>query len=260
MSAFNGSGTFVISGTGLPFTTNTTISSTVANQLNSDLATGLSTCLTKDGQTTPTANITLGGYKITNIAAATTTGDALSYGRAATVTTLATTGATTLGAALTYGGVTLSNAVTGTGNMVLSASPTLTGTLTAATISASGNVSSGGTLTVGNSHLYPGASATLSSGGTNYDIGSVASLSGYISIALWNSGLGYAIVFIDASGNLYLISSSNSAGGNSAFDTTNNFASNGGNGIAITANGGRVYAQTKSSYTGPTPFSLAQIG
>lgn len=92
MSAYNGSGTFVISGVGLPYVTGTTISSTVANQLNADLATGLSTCIAKDGQTTPTANIPFGGFKATGIAVATTTGDALSYGRAATVSSLADTG------------------------------------------------------------------------------------------------------------------------------------------------------------------------
>lgn len=87
MSSFNGSGTFVISGTGLPFVTGTTISSTVANQLNTDLATGLSTCLTKDGQTTPTANIKLGGYKLTNVGSATTSGDAIAYGQSAAALT-----------------------------------------------------------------------------------------------------------------------------------------------------------------------------
>jgi len=35
--------------------------------------------LTKDGQTTPTANITLGGYKITNLAAATAAADAVRF-------------------------------------------------------------------------------------------------------------------------------------------------------------------------------------
>lgn len=60
MSAFNGSGQFVISGTGLPYVTGTTISSTVANQLDTDLATGLSTTITKDGQTTTTAAIPFG--------------------------------------------------------------------------------------------------------------------------------------------------------------------------------------------------------
>lgn len=57
MSAYNGSGTFVVSGVGLPYVTGTTISSTVVNQLNTDLATGLSTAITKDGQTTTTASI-----------------------------------------------------------------------------------------------------------------------------------------------------------------------------------------------------------
>lgn len=57
MSAFNGAGTFVISGAGLPVVTGTTISSTVENQLNTDLATGLTTCITKDGQSTTTALI-----------------------------------------------------------------------------------------------------------------------------------------------------------------------------------------------------------
>ncbi len=92
MSAFDGSGTFVITGTGLPYVTNTLISSSVANTLNSDLAIGLSTCITKNGQTTPTANIPMGGFRVTGIGAATTTGDALSAGRPANVTTVTATG------------------------------------------------------------------------------------------------------------------------------------------------------------------------
>jgi hypothetical protein len=88
MSAYNGSGVFVISGLGLPYVTGTTISSTVVNQLNTDFATGLSNCICKDGQSTPVANIPMGGYKVTGIGAATTLGDALSYGRAGNVSTL----------------------------------------------------------------------------------------------------------------------------------------------------------------------------
>lgn len=53
--SFNGSGTFVINSTGNPVVTGTTISSTWANALTADLATGLSTCVTKDGQQTTTA-------------------------------------------------------------------------------------------------------------------------------------------------------------------------------------------------------------
>ena len=47
--------------------------------MTSDLGTGLTTALTKDGQSTPTANITLGGYKITNLAAATLAADAVRF-------------------------------------------------------------------------------------------------------------------------------------------------------------------------------------
>ena len=55
--SFNGSGTFVINSSGQPVVTNTVISSTAFNALTADLGTGLSTTITKDGQTTPTAKI-----------------------------------------------------------------------------------------------------------------------------------------------------------------------------------------------------------
>lgn len=96
MSGYNGSGTYVISGTGLPYVSGTVISATVANQLNTDLATGLSNCITKDGQQTVTANIPWNGNKITGLGAPTTTGDALSWGR------IATLGATTFSGTTTF--------------------------------------------------------------------------------------------------------------------------------------------------------------
>jgi len=55
--AFNGSGTFQINTAGQPVVDGTTVSATVFNALTADLATGLSTCVTKDGQTTVTAGI-----------------------------------------------------------------------------------------------------------------------------------------------------------------------------------------------------------
>lgn len=94
--SFNGSGTFLINSAGQPVVTNTIISSTAFNALTADLATGLSTCLTKDGQTTPTANIKLGGFKLTNVGAPTLSGDALVFGQAATVSGVTITGLTGL--------------------------------------------------------------------------------------------------------------------------------------------------------------------
>jgi len=136
--SYNGSGVFNINTAGQPVVTGTVISSTAFNALTADLATGLTTALTKDGQTTPTANIPMGGFKVTGIAAATTTGDALSYGRAATVSTLTNS-------ALTSGRVPYASTA---GLLVDSANLTFNGTtLTANTIGAftlSGTVAGGG--------------------------------------------------------------------------------------------------------------------
>jgi hypothetical protein len=55
--SYNGSGTFQINTTGQPVVTGTVISATTFNSLTADLATGLSTAITKDGQTTTTARI-----------------------------------------------------------------------------------------------------------------------------------------------------------------------------------------------------------
>jgi hypothetical protein len=76
--AFNGSGVFNLVA-GNPVVTGTTISSTWANNTLSDIATGLSTTITKDGQTTPTANIPMGGFKFTGLGAGTATGNSLRF-------------------------------------------------------------------------------------------------------------------------------------------------------------------------------------
>jgi hypothetical protein len=55
--SYNGSGTFVVNSSGQPVVTGTVISSTAFNALTADLATGLSTAITKDGQTTTTSRI-----------------------------------------------------------------------------------------------------------------------------------------------------------------------------------------------------------
>jgi hypothetical protein len=79
--SYNGSGQFQINTTGQPVVTGTTISSTAFNALTADLATGLSTAITKDGQTTVTANIPMSGNKITGLGNATVATDAMAYGQ-----------------------------------------------------------------------------------------------------------------------------------------------------------------------------------
>jgi hypothetical protein len=73
--SFNGSGSFLINTAGQPVVSGTVISSTAFNALTADLATGLSTCITKDGQTTVTANIPMANYKFTGLGAGSAAAD-----------------------------------------------------------------------------------------------------------------------------------------------------------------------------------------
>jgi hypothetical protein len=79
--SYNGSGTFLINSTGQPVVANTVISATVFNALTADLASGLTNCITKDGQSTPTANIPMGSNKITGLANGTLASDAANLGQ-----------------------------------------------------------------------------------------------------------------------------------------------------------------------------------
>lgn len=71
----NGSGAYSLP-SGNPVVTGTVISSTVQNNTMNDIATALTGSLAKDGQTTPTANIPLGGFRITNLGLGTAVTDA----------------------------------------------------------------------------------------------------------------------------------------------------------------------------------------
>ena len=96
--SYNGNGVFNINTAGQPVVAGTVISSTAFNALTADLAGGLSTAITKDGQTTPTANIPMGGYKITNLGAGTLANDAVrvSQLQAGSFSYLAVTGSDTI--------------------------------------------------------------------------------------------------------------------------------------------------------------------
>jgi hypothetical protein len=81
--SYNGSGTFNINTAGQPVVTGTVITSTAFNALTADLATGLTTAVTKDGQTTPTANLPMGTYRHTGVGNATARTDYASAGQVA---------------------------------------------------------------------------------------------------------------------------------------------------------------------------------
>jgi hypothetical protein len=68
--ARNGSGVYSLPA-GNPVITGTTISSTWANSTLNDIASALTASLTSDGQTTPTANLPMGGYVLSGVGSAT---------------------------------------------------------------------------------------------------------------------------------------------------------------------------------------------
>ena len=81
--SYNGSGTFNINSTGQPVVTGTAISSTVFNAFTADIGTGLSTALTKDGQTVATARIPFAAginSSLATDATSTTTGSIITAG------------------------------------------------------------------------------------------------------------------------------------------------------------------------------------
>ena len=161
--SYNGSGTFNINTTGQPVVAGTVISSSAFNSLTNDLATGLTTAITKDGQTTTTARITFAqGFtsSLTTDSSSISTGSiitaggvgiakALFVGTTANVagavtlqSTLGVTGITTFSAQPIFSSLTASSAVatdaskglvsvtnTGTGSNVLGTSPTITNPL-----------------------------------------------------------------------------------------------------------------------------------
>jgi len=165
---FNGSGTYSLPA-GNPVVTGTTISSTTTNNTNSDIATALTNCLTRDGQSTPSANLPMNAKKLTGLAAGTTAGDSVRYEQIQYVEGVSSAG--TSGYVLTSNGA-------GTAPSFQSLSvtgflPTTGGTMTGAITFAAGQTFTGtlpltgGTMT-GNLTLdaYTEKVATLATSGT----------------------------------------------------------------------------------------------
>jgi hypothetical protein len=74
----NGTGTYNLPA-GNPVVTNTTISSTWANNTLTDLATAMTGSVAADGQTTLTGNLQMNNNKLTGLAVGTTAGDSVEF-------------------------------------------------------------------------------------------------------------------------------------------------------------------------------------
>jgi len=132
--SYNGSGTFSINSAGQPVITGTVISSTAFNALTADLATGLSTAITKDGQTTTTARIIFAqGISSTLVTDATsaTTGSIITAGGISTQKALWVGTTTTLAGTLTGAAANFSGLITGSAKAVINPATTPTTAATA---------------------------------------------------------------------------------------------------------------------------------
>lgn len=83
--ARNGAGTYVLPA-GQPVVSGSTISSSTFNTLTTDLANALTSSLAVDGQTPPTANLPMAGFKHTNVALAVANTDYARFDQAKAVT------------------------------------------------------------------------------------------------------------------------------------------------------------------------------
>jgi len=140
--ARNGTGTYSLVA-GNPVVTGTAISSTWANNTLTDIATALTQSISQDGQTPVTANLPMGGFKLTGLAAGSTAGDSVRYEQFASPPAIGSTTPTT--GAFTQ---ITSTVATGTAPMVVASTTEVANlhaaTATAATTSAA--VTNGGAL------------------------------------------------------------------------------------------------------------------
>jgi hypothetical protein len=113
---FDGSGVFAYTSTSIApdAVTGTTISSTDQDTFSADIATALTLCLTKNGESTPSDNIKMGSKKLTALAAGSAVGDSVRYEQVCRLVD-----AQTVAGAKTFSSNPLSSAAQGAGATTL---------------------------------------------------------------------------------------------------------------------------------------------
>ena len=97
---------------------NTVIDQAAVNSEMDDIATALTNSLAKDGQTVPTANLPMGGYKLTGLAAGSAAGNSLRYEQLFTTSAVALLGAMDWVKGADIASASTINLTTATGNGV----------------------------------------------------------------------------------------------------------------------------------------------
>lgn len=152
--AWSGSGTYSLPPAYSPEVNGTTIDAVRYNGLTSDVASGITACLAKNGENAPTANLPMGGFKHTGAADASATGQYIAFNQATAVGSLTITALTVTSA--TGERFIVTGSTVPANGIYLSAANTLafaSNTTARATVNSTGNwtinaPSSGTTLTV----------------------------------------------------------------------------------------------------------------
>lgn len=192
---FNGSGTYSLPA-GNPVTTGTTISSSTNNSTNSDIATALSTCIAKDGQTTLTANIPFGGFKLTGIGNGSASTDAVALGQlqAQTGVYVGTVGGTADVITLTASPAITAYAAGQTFSFIASGANTTNVTVNVSSLGAKALTKFGTTALVAN-NILSGSLVTIQYDGTQFqlmNVSLISSANNFTGLNTFSSGIGPA--------------------------------------------------------------------
>ena len=242
--SYNGSGTFQINTTGQPVVTGTVISSTAFNALTADLATGLSTAITKDGQTATTARIPFAA------------------GISSTLTTDATS--TASGSIITAGGVGIAKAVyVGTSaaigtTLTVTGSSTFTGAIAVDSVTDSSSTLTGSIQTDGGlgvaKALFVGTTANVAGAVTLQNTLAVGGVATYSAQPIFSSLTASKPVFTDAFKGL--VSTGTLGADQGGTGVANNAA------MTVTGSGNFAYTRTLTGTTNvtfPTTGTLATL-
>lgn len=180
---FNGAGVWVYATSGVPFVSGTVISSTVMNNLDTEIGTGFSTCIARDGQSVTSARISF----LFGIASTLTT-DSSSIGTGS-ITTLGGIGCTK---ALWVGGLAnIAGAVTLQSTLAVTGAVTLTAGISATLFtSTSAGVFLGGATATDVLLTKSGANLIVSQGDSLADAGVRAAIFNATSSVIYIGGTG----------------------------------------------------------------------
>jgi hypothetical protein len=183
----NGSGTYILPA-GNPVVPGTVIQTAWANSTMSDIAAALTASLTADGQTSPVANLPMGGFKFTGVAPATSNDEFATAGQVQHQSFNVITGAAMAVVNAYTGGLPLGITTFTNGMFVILVVPTPGSNTGPATLAINGGAANnivdgiGGPLSAG--ALGPGGIALLGWDGTNWRsvLGGAGSALGYVPV------------------------------------------------------------------------------